>query len=107
MCDANTEANAVPEPTPLACECSDGVAHFEGHQHRLERGVLHWHWIIEDHHHPVTGIPFECAVVLDDDFANGRVVVAQQSHHVFGIRAFGEPSGHGNKAGTAATRAYV
>jgi hypothetical protein len=30
--------------------------------------------------------------VLDDDFTNGSVVVAQQSHHVFGIGTFSEPS---------------
>src|ERR1700730_2001918 len=31
-------------------------------------------------------------VVLDDDFADGRMVVAQQGHHVFSIGAFREPS---------------
>jgi hypothetical protein len=36
---------------------------------------------------------FERAVVFDDDFANGRVVVAEQRHHVFRVRAFGEAGG--------------
>src|SRR6185437_16937132 len=42
------------------------------------------------HHHAVTSIAFERAVVLDDDFADSRVVVAQQGHHVFRVGAFGE-----------------
>jgi hypothetical protein len=38
--------------------------------------VLDWHWIIEDHHHTVASVSFERAVVLYDDFADGRMVVA-------------------------------
>ena len=38
----------------------------------------------------VTGIAFKCAVVFDDDFSNGCVVVAQQGHHVFRVGTFGE-----------------
>jgi hypothetical protein len=47
--------------------------------------------IVEDHHHAVTSVPFERAVVHNDDFADGGVVVPQQGHHVFRIRAFNEP----------------
>ena len=89
--DADAEANVMPKPTPFVRQRSDGVAHFKRHEHRLERRVLYWHWIIEDHHHAVTSIAFERAVVLDDDFADGRVVVAQQGHHVFRVGAFSEP----------------
>ena len=89
---------AMPMPKPISCprrlqvsrQRSDGVTHFKRHEHRLERRVLDWHRIVEDHHHAVTGVAFERAVVLDDDFADGRMVVAQQGHHVFRVGAFGE-----------------
>ena len=71
---------------------SEGVTQFKCHQHSLEGWVLYRHWIIEHYHHAVTGVAFEGAVVLDDDFADGRMVVAQQGHHVFSIGAFREPS---------------
>ena len=32
------------------------------------------------------------AVILDDDFADSRMVVAQQGHHVFGVCALSEAS---------------
>jgi hypothetical protein len=38
-----------------------------------------------------SGIPFERAAVLDDDFANGAMILGQQRHDVFGITAFREP----------------
>jgi hypothetical protein len=50
--NANAEANLVPPPTPRFRQGSDSVTHFESHQHRLERGVLYGHWIIEDHNPP-------------------------------------------------------
>jgi hypothetical protein len=55
---------------------SSASAQFKCHQHGLECRVLHWHRIVEDHHHTVTGIAFEGAAVSDDEFADGRVVVA-------------------------------
>ena len=77
--NADAEANLVPEPTPGCRQSSDGVTHFKRHEHSLKRRVLDWHRIIEDHHHAVTSVSFERAVVLDDDFADGRMVVAQQA----------------------------
>jgi hypothetical protein len=35
-------------------------------------------------------VPFKRAVVFDNDFVDGSVVVAQRSHYVFRISAFGE-----------------
>jgi hypothetical protein len=58
----------------------------------LKRRVLHRNGIVEYHHHAVTGIASERAAVFDDFLADCRMVVAQQGHHVFSIRAFGEPS---------------
>src|SRR5262249_56737032 len=56
MRNADAEANVVPPPMPPLRQGSDSLTHFEGHQDRLERGVLDWHRIVEDHHHAVTGI---------------------------------------------------
>ena len=88
---ADAKANLVPEAAPGRGQSSQSVTHFKGHEHRLQRWVLHWHRIVEDHHHPVASVPFERAVVLDDDFADGGMVIAQQSHDVFRIGAFSEP----------------
>jgi hypothetical protein len=80
--DADAEANVMSEPTSLLGQRSNNVAHFERHQHRLERWLLDWHWIVEHHHYPVASVTFEGAAVFDDDFANGCMVVAQERHHV-------------------------
>ena len=66
-----------PEAAPGLRQSSDGVTQFKCHEHSLERWVLYWHWIVEHHHHAVAGIAFERAAVLDDDFADCRMVVAQ------------------------------
>jgi len=55
------------------------------HQHRLERWLLDWHWIVEHYHHAVPGITLKRTAVLDDDFADGCMVVAQECHHVFRV----------------------
>jgi hypothetical protein len=65
--------------------------HFERHLHGLECRVLNRHWIVEDHHDAVTRIALQGAAVFDDDLANSCVIVAQQRHHVFRVRDFGEP----------------
>src|SRR5579863_8634169 len=88
--DADAEANIMSQPTPLLGQRSNNLTHFERHQHRLERRLLDWHRIVEHHHHAVARVPFERTAVLDDDFADGRVVVAQECHHVFRVRTFGE-----------------
>ena len=93
-----------PQPTPRFSQGPDCVTHFKRHEHRLKRRVLHWYWVIEDHHHAVTSVSFERAVVLDDDFADGRMVVAQQGHHVFRIGAFSEP---GEPAQVTEERRYL
>jgi hypothetical protein len=89
---ADTEAKVVSPTTPPLCQRSNCLTHLKGHEHRLKRRVLNRHWIVEDHHHAVASVAFEGAVVFDDDFADGGMVVAQQSHHVFGVGAFCEPS---------------
>src|SRR6185312_6754576 len=85
MRHAIAEANLVPQATPRFRQGSDCVTYLKRHEHSLERRVLDWHRIVEDDHHAVTGVSFERAVVFDDDFADGRMVVAQQGHHVFRV----------------------
>ena len=77
MRNADAEANVMPPPTPRFRQGSDGVTHFKRHEHRLERRVLYRHGIVEDHHHAIASVAFERAVILDDDFADCRMVVAQ------------------------------
>ena len=107
----------MPMPKPISCprrlqvcgQSSEGVTQFKRHQHGLKRRVLYRHWIVEDHHHAVTGVAFERAVVLDDDFADGRMVVAQQGHHVFSVGAFseaGEPAQITEERGNLSTMAF-
>jgi hypothetical protein len=74
--NADAETNLVPEAAPGRRQSSDCVTHFKRHEYSLESRVLYWHWIIEDHHHAVTGIAFKRAVVFDDFLANRRMVVA-------------------------------
>ena len=102
--NADAKANLVAEAAPGLRQSSDGVTQFEGHEDSLERGVLYRHRIIEDHHHAVASVAFERAVVLDDDFADGRMVVAQQSHYVFRVGAFGEA---GEPAQVTEERGYL
>jgi hypothetical protein len=40
----------------------------------LERRVLDGNWIIEDHHHAVASEAFKSAAVLDDYFADCRMM---------------------------------
>src|SRR6516164_2875895 len=92
MRNADAEANLVSPPTPRFRQGSDGVAHFEGHKHRLQRRVLDWHRIVEHNHHAVTGIAFERSAILDDLLANCSVVFAQQRYYVLRVSAFSETS---------------
>ena len=89
---------AMPMPKPMSCphrrhvssQGSDGVTHFERHQHSLKRRVVYGNRIVENNHYAVTGITLKRSAVLDDDLANRRMVVTQQRHYVFWVRAFGE-----------------
>ena len=81
-----------PQPAPLLRQGSDRLTRFERHLHGPERRVVYGHRVVEDHHHAIASITFKRPAIFDDDFANGRVVVAQQSHYVFRVRAFSKPS---------------
>ena len=106
MRDADAKANVVPPPMPRFGQGTDGLAHFERHQHSLERRVLDWHWIIEDHHHPVTGVAFERAAVLNDLLANRRMIFAEQRDYIFRVGAFGEAAQVAEQRGDFAARAF-
>src|ERR1700721_2849546 len=79
-----------PSRRPLLGQGTDSITHFERHEDGLVLRILHWNWIIEDHHHAIAGIALERATVLDNDLADCGVIVSQQSHHVCWIRTFGE-----------------
>ena len=86
----------MPIPKPTSCpellsQGTHSLTHLQRHLDSLQSGVGYWNWVVENDHDPVTCIALESAIVLDDDFANGCVVVAQQRHHVFRIRDFSEP----------------
>ena len=76
---------AMPMPKPISCPHRGHVSvnapiaaclHFKCHQYGLRRWVLYSHRVIEDDHHAVISVPFQRAIVVDDDFADGRMVVA-------------------------------
>jgi hypothetical protein len=48
--NADAKTDFVAPPTPRFGQGADGLAHFQGHEHSLERRVLDWHRIVEDHH---------------------------------------------------------
>src|SRR4029077_1571467 len=100
----DAETNVMPPPTPRFRQGSDCVTHLKRHEHSLERRVFYWHRIVEDHHYAVASVSFERAVVLDDDFADGRMIVAQQSHHVSRVGALSEA---GEAAKVAEERGYL
>jgi len=54
--DTDAKPNVVTKPPPFLRKRSDDVPHFERHQHRLERWLLDWHWIVKHHHHAVAGV---------------------------------------------------
>ena len=89
--NADAKTNIVPPPRSRFRQRSDCVLHFKCHQYGLRRWVLYWHRVIEDDHHAVISVPFQRAIVVDDDFADGRMVVASQGRHVFRVGALGEP----------------
>src|SRR5262249_18434811 len=85
VCNADTETNVVPPPMPILSQCSNGVTHFERHQHSLQRGVFEGNRIIKYDHHTIASVAFKRTAVLNDDLADGRMVVAQESHHIFRV----------------------
>src|SRR5215510_287816 len=90
MRNPNAEANVVPEFAPLVNQLSNSRSHINCHSYGLESRVIDWNWIIEHHHHSVTGIAFKRAAILVYDPTNRRMVFMQLSHHIFWIRTFRE-----------------
>src|SRR5262249_11440227 len=88
---ANPKANLMAPPTPRLSQRSDSLTHFECHQYGLECGVLHRNRIVKHHHNPIASITLKRAAVLDDYFADCRMIIAQQSNHVFWVCTLGEP----------------
>src|SRR6516162_3365794 len=89
---ADPKAKIVTQQTPFLDHCSNGGSHIQCHQNGLEGRVFHGHRIVEDHHHAIASKALKRAAVLNDDLADSRMVVAQESHHIFRVRAFREAS---------------
>ena len=104
MRNANAEPNAMPPPTPRFRQASDGVAHFERHEDRLECGVLDWNRIIEHHHHTVARVALKCSAILDDARSDCLMVLTQERHHIFRVRTLREA---GEAAQVAEERGYL
>jgi hypothetical protein len=90
--DADPEAYVVSPPTPRFGQRTDSFTHFERHKHSLKRWAVYRDRIVEDHHHAITGVPLKRTAVLDDDFADGCVIIAQKRNNVFRVGAFKEAS---------------
>src|SRR5262249_15403838 len=75
--DPDAEAYVVAKLTPLLGQLSYGRSHINRHQHGLEGGVIYGNWVIEHHHHPVTGIAFKRAAILIYDLTNRCMVFTQ------------------------------
>ncbi len=81
---------SCPHRRHVSVKPPDSVTHFERHQHGLQRWVVYWNWTVEDYHDTVASVAFYRAAVLDDLFADGGVIFAQQRYHIFGLGALGE-----------------
>ena len=84
----DAETNIVTPPTPRFGQGSDGVTHFERHQHSLESRVLYRHWVVENDHHAVASVTLKRAAVLDDARSECLMVLTQDRHHIFWVRTF-------------------
>src|SRR5215813_1677097 len=83
---------AMPMPKPISCPRRLQVA-VKAPMASRNSSAMSTAWsagdrdrIVENHHHAVASIAFECTVVLDDDFADCRVVIAQQGFRLLGPR---------------------
>src|SRR4029077_8553112 len=90
MRDADPEAKVVTKVAPFFDQSADCRAHIERHQGGLQRRILDWDRIIENDHHDVASKSLQRAAVFENDLADSLMVVAQQRHNVFWVRAFRE-----------------
>ena len=85
MGDADPEAEVMTEVAPFSNQPADCRPHIDRHQDGLQRWVLDGNRIIEDDHHAVASKSLKRAALLNDDLADGRMIVAQERHHVFRV----------------------
>src|ERR1700733_4773781 len=72
--NADAKTKVVAQSAPFFNQRSDRHAHIKRHLYGLQRRVRHRNGIVENHHHAVTGKPFKCAAVFDEDLADRRMV---------------------------------
>src|SRR5262249_54101940 len=85
MCYSDPETKVVTKRAPFLNDPIDCFAHVESHEDCLECRVFYRDRIVEDHHDTIASKTFKGAAVLEDDLADGCVVIAQQGHHVFRV----------------------
>src|SRR5689334_22413156 len=88
--DADADAQVVTAFFPLVGELREFRLHLEGHPDRLLRRIVERHRIVEEDHDRIAREAFDRALVRSDEAAHDAVVVAEHTHHFFGIGRFAE-----------------
>src|SRR2546426_8347712 len=88
--DPDTEVEVVAALPPPHEELVHPLTHRDRHPDRARGRVRHGHRIVEEDHHAVPGEPLERALVLEDQSAHLRVVLAQYPHDLLGLGSLGE-----------------
>jgi hypothetical protein len=80
----------VPALLPLDGEPVDALADGQAHANGPQGGIGALHWIVEEHHEPVACEVLQGSLELEDQVANGLVVLPQRPHDVLGLGRLGE-----------------
>ena len=88
--NANPEAEHVAMPSPAECNVGDAIAHLDCHPDGACRPIRTRDRIIEEDHQPVAGESLQRPLVLEDELAQGGVILAQNAHRVFRLNGLGE-----------------
>src|ERR1700730_11447562 len=88
--DADAKSQTMSAVAPLLGQQPDGVAHLHRHLHGAPGVISKFDRRVEQDHHAIAGIAVECALVTENQFAQGGVIFAQHGHGLFGLGALGE-----------------
>src|SRR5215472_10147426 len=78
--DPHAEGQVVAALLPSDDHALHTLAHGHGHANGALRGVRHRHGIVEEDHHAVAGEALQRALVLEDELAHLRVILAENAH---------------------------
>src|SRR5262245_41664962 len=88
--DSDSKSKVMASPPPLVRHFRHAITHCDGHVDRPNSGVRAGNRIIEQDHEPITQKALECALEAMNDLANGRMVLAENLHHFFGLGGLGK-----------------